>query len=102
MKTRTGINAVQLPCTASEDQENSGSGIVSDPLNHLFLVTEYAYCDGSQGSAILVYDESGNLVETITGFAFGLGEAAPAINPSKRMGWALGGNGFTELRQFFY
>lgn len=102
LATQTGINAVQLPCTGSEDQENSGSGIASDPINHLFLVTEYAYCNGSKGSAIVVYDESGNLVETITGFPFVLGEPAPAINPSKRMGWALGGNGLTELRQFFY
>jgi hypothetical protein len=68
----------------------------------LFLVTEYYYCDGSQGSAILVYDEHAKLIETISGFAFGIGEPAPAINPSKRMGWALGGDGFTQLRQFFY
>lgn len=102
LKTNTPITAVQLPCTGSASQENSGSGIANDPINHLFLVSEYAYCDGDHGSAITVYDESGNFIETITGFAFGLGESAAALNPSKRMGWALGGDGFTELQQFFY
>ena len=101
LSKQTGI-AVQLPCTGPESEENSGSGIANDPVHHLFLVTDYLYCDGSQGSAIVVYDESGNLIETITGFPFGLDEPAPAINPRKRMGWAFGGYGFTQLRQFFY
>ena len=101
LKKQAGI-AVQLPCTGSASEYSSGSGIANDPINHLFLVTEYYYCDASQGSAILVYDEHAKLIETITGFAFGIGEPAPAINPSKRMGWALGGDGFTQLRQFFY
>jgi hypothetical protein len=52
---------------------------------------------------IAVYDESGNSVETITGFKFSIGEPAPVINPSKRMGWAFGGpNGVSQLQQFFY
>jgi hypothetical protein len=100
--TKNTATAVQLPCTSDTDEEASGTGIANDPVNHLFLVTEYQYCDGSQGSAIIVYDETGALVETITGFPFGIGEPAPVINPSKRMGWALGGDGFTQLRQFFY
>ncbi|MFY9737887.1 MAG: hypothetical protein WAK11_02435 [Candidatus Cybelea sp.] len=98
---QSGI-AVQLPCTGPQSEENSGSGIANDPVHHLFLVTDYLYCRGSRGSAIIVYDESGKLIETITGFPFGLDEPAPAINPSKRMGWAFGGYGFTQLRQFFY
>jgi len=102
MTTMTGINDVQLPCTQNADQGNSGSSIAVDPVNKLFLVTDYFYCDGSQGSAIVVYDESGNFVEAITGFKFGIGEPAPAINPGKRMGWAFGGPGFTQLQQFFY
>jgi hypothetical protein len=100
---RTGINAVQLPCTGSASQYNSGSNIAVDPVHKLFLVTETNYCDGSQGSAIVVYDERGNFVETITGFHFSIGEPAPAINPNKRMGWAFGGpEGFNQLQQFFY
>ncbi len=103
LKTRTGIAAVQLPCTNNTDQINSGSNIAVDPVNKLFLVTDYLYCDGSQGSAIVVYDEAGNFVETITGFNFAIGEPAPALNPSKRMGWAFSGpEGFSQLQQFFY
>jgi hypothetical protein len=103
LNTRTGIAAVQLPCTDNTDQVNSGDNIAVDPVNKLFLVTDYFYCDGSQGSAIVVYDESGNFVETITGFKLAIGEPAPVINPSKRMGWAFGGpGGFSQLQQFFY
>ncbi len=93
--------AVQLPCTGNASQGNSGAGIASDPVNGLFLVTDSFYCNGSQGSAIVVYDESGNVVETITGFKFAIAEPPPAINPGKRMGWAFG-PGFNQLQQFFY
>ena len=96
----TGTYA-QLPCTGSTSQYNSGSGVANDSVNGLFLVTDTYYCNGSQGSAIVVYDESGNLVETITGFQFFIGESAPAINPSERMGWAFGPQ-VNQLQQFFY
>lgn len=103
LNTMTGIKAVQLPCTSDTDQVHSGSNIAVDPVNKLFLVTEYSYCDGSHGSAIVVYDEAGNLVETIAGFNFAIGEPAPVLNPSKRMGWAFSGPaGFSQLQQFFY
>jgi hypothetical protein len=103
LKKKSGIAFTQLPCTTDTDQTNSGSAIAVDPVNRLFLVTDTNYCDGSQGSAIVIYDEKGNLVETITGFSFFIGEPAPAINPSKRMGWAFGGpNGWSQLQQFFY
>jgi hypothetical protein len=101
LATETGITAVQLPCTGNTSQENSGTGIAVDPVNKLFLVTDPFFCDGSQGSAIVVYDESGNEVEQITGFKFAIGEPAPVINPSKRMGWTFG-PGFNQLQQFFY
>jgi hypothetical protein len=93
--------AAQLPCTGDTSQSNSGAGIANDPVNGLFLVTDPSYCSGKQGSAIVVYDEKGNLVETITGFKFALGEPAPVINPSKRMGWTFGPE-FNQLQQFFY
>jgi hypothetical protein len=97
---QSGVYA-QLPCTGDTSQENSGAGIANDSVNGLFLVTDPTYCNGSQGSALVVYDESGNLVETITGFKFAIGEPAPVINPSLRMGWAFG-PGFNQLQQFFY
>lgn len=92
---------VQLPCTGSTSQILSGSGIANDPVNGLFLVTEQFYGCNTGESAIVVYDESGNLIETITGFKFAIGEPAPVINPSKRMGWTFG-PGFSQLQQFFY
>ncbi|MBV9700805.1 MAG: hypothetical protein JO078_11860 [Candidatus Eremiobacteraeota bacterium] len=96
---QTGIFA-QLPCTGSSSQINSGAGVAADPVNHLFLVTEpYNAC--GQGSALLVYDESANLVETITGFQFAISEPAPAINPTTRTGFAFGPH-FSQLQQFFY
>ena len=100
---KRGIAAVQLPCTGDTDQLSSGAGIAVDPVNKLFLVTEQLYCGGSQGSAIVIYDEAGNLVNTITGFNFAIAEPAPVLNPSKRMGWAFSGkSGFNQLQQFFY
>jgi hypothetical protein len=97
---QTGTFA-QLPCTGPASQSNSGAGIAIDPVNKLFLVTDPFFCNGSQGSALVVYDEKGTLVETITGFKFAIGEPAPVINPSKRMGWAFGPQ-FSQLQQFFY
>ena len=92
---------VQLPCTGDASQYNSGGGIANDSVNGLFLVTDPFYCDGSAGSAIVIYDEKGNLVETITGFAFDQGESPPAVDPSKRVGW-VSGPGPNQLQQFFY
>lgn len=102
LKTQTGITFAQLPCTSNTDQTFSGSGIAADTIHHLFLVTEtYDACDNGGDSAIVVFDEKGNVVETITGFKFAIGEGAPAINPGKRMGWAFGPQ-FSQLQQFFY
>ena len=103
MAARKPITFVQLPCSTDTSQLNSGAGVAVDPVNKLFLITDPFYCDGSQGSALVIYDEQGNLVETITGFNFAIAEPAPVLNPSKRMGWAFGGpDGFTQLTQFFY
>jgi hypothetical protein len=100
--SQTGIAAVQLPCTGDADQGYSGSGITVDPVNKLFLVAAPDACGGTSGS-IVVYDESGNYIETIPGIPIAIGEPPPAINPNKRMGWAFGsGANFSQLQQFFY
>jgi hypothetical protein len=107
MANQIGIAAVQLPCTSDTDQTFSGSGIAVDPVNQLFLVTELSdACNDGKSGAIVVYDESDNYVETISGFPYTsdvvLAPAA-AINPSKRMGWVFGGpDGVSQLQQFFY
>jgi hypothetical protein len=103
----TGITAVQLPCTGDTDQTYSGSGITVDPVNRLFLVTEtYNACNNGDGGAIIVYDASGNYVETVSGFQFASNVAIsppPALNPARRMGWVFGGpNGVSQLQQFYY
>ncbi len=104
LKKKTGITFAQLPCTGDTDQIYSGSGISVDPVNKLFLVTEtYNACNNGNDSALIVFDEAGNVVESITGFKFFIGEPAPVLNPSKRMGWTFGGpNGMSQLQQFFY
>lgn len=106
LKNKTRIAFAQLPCSGATDQLLSGTSITNDPVNKLFLVTEPNYCDGSEGSAIVVYDEAGNFVEAITGFNVPNDvalSAPPRINPSKRMGWVFGGpKGASQLQQFFY
>ena len=101
LNKKTGIAAVQLPCTGNTDQTLSGSGVAVDPVNKLFIVSEQYYCSGNQGSALVVYDEQGNLVETITGFTFSIGEPAAVIDFAKRIGWTFGPH-FDQLQQFFY
>jgi hypothetical protein len=101
LNKKNGITAVQLPCTGNASQGASGSGVAVDPVNKLFFVAEQIYCSGNQGSALVVYDERGNLVETITGFTFAIAEPPVVLNPSKRMGWAFGPK-FSQLQQFFY
>lgn len=101
LNRQTPLVALQLPCSGPGDQSLSGAGITVDAIHHLFLVTEPAYCNGTQGSALVVYDETGTLVETIAGFAFALAEPPVAIDPAKRMGWAFGPT-FSQLQQFFY
>jgi hypothetical protein len=102
LAAQTGT-AVQLPCTGASSQLNSGSWVTNDPVNGLFLVADPEYACGS-GSAIVVYNESGGLVETITGFNFDVDQidsGIPVVIPSRRMGWAPGPNA-NELQQFFY
>jgi hypothetical protein len=99
---RSGIAAVQLPCTGPADQLNSGAGIGFDPVHKLFLVSDPFYaCDGGSDGAIVVYDETGKLIESISGFKFFIAEPGAIVNPSTRVGWMLG-PGFDHLQQFFY
>jgi len=97
--------AVQLPGTGPTSQLNSGAAVANDPINKLFLVADPVFGNGNQGSAVVVYDENGTLVESITGFNFSNASTVVpvriALNPSKRMGWVNGPN-INELQQFTY
>lgn len=101
---KSGIVAVQLPGTQAGDQSNSGAAVTNDPLHHLFLVADPDYAP-TGGSAIVVYDEQGNVVEAITGFTFSNRfSVVPlhiSVNPSTRTGWVDGPN-VNQLQQFFY
>ena len=100
VRKQTGVADVQLPCTGGGDQGNSGAGVTVDTVHKLFLVTDPSYaCVG--GSAIVVYDETGNEVEAITGFTFFIAEPPPAINMGTRTGWVYGPH-LNQLQQFFY
>jgi hypothetical protein len=102
VRKRTGIIAVQLPCTSDSDQSFSGAGIGVDTLHKLFIVADQAYgCDNGADGAAIVYDEKGDVVESIAGFKFFIGEGAPALNMKRRSGWFFG-PGFDDLQQFFY
>jgi hypothetical protein len=101
----TGVWA-QLPNTTNIDEYNSGYVVANDPLHRFFLVTQPYTSTGSSGSSIDVYDETGNLVETINGFNFENANYPPnvlkiVVNPSRRIGWVNGPNG-NQLQQFFY
>ena len=101
----TGVWA-QLPNTDSGDELNSGYVVANDPQHRLFLVTQPYTSTGGSGSSIDVYDETGNLIETINGFNSENANYPPnvlkiVVNPSLRIGWVNGPNG-NQLQQFFY
>lgn len=97
-------HAVQLPGTQAGDQLNSGAFVTNDSVHGLFLVADPDYAP-TGGSAIVVYDESGNVVESITGFSFSnrfsVVPLRIAVNPSTRTGW-VDGPGIDQLQQFHY
>lgn len=101
---KTGI-AVQLPNTSSTSQYNSGSAVANDPVAGLFLVAQPNSTTGGI-SAIYVYDETGDLIETLNGFDFSwsLNPLPPmkiAIEPKLRVGFVNGPNE-NQLQEFTY
>src|SRR5207244_1328819 len=66
LATQTGF---AQPLPGATNQFFSGADVEFDPVNHLFLVAQPNSSTASSGSSIHVYDVSGNLVESINGFA---------------------------------
>ena len=98
----TGI-AVQLPNTGPGSQLNSGSAVASDSKYGLFLVAQ-PYSSTGGDSSIYVYDESGNLIETLNGFDFSTLYLPPlkiAVNPGLKVGMVNGPNA-NQLQEFSY
>jgi len=89
----------QLPGTGDTDQLGSASAVANDPVNHLFLIAQPISSTGGN-STVYVYDEKGNLKETINGFTF-LDGASMKVNPKLRIGY-VNGPTVTQLQQFFY
>lgn len=104
LASQTGF-AVQLPNTTNTSELNSGAAVANDPVNGLFLVAQPVSSTDPGSSTIHVYDESGNLIESIDGFTFSNRFAVipvrVAVNPNKRIGWVDGAN-VNQLQQFSY
>lgn len=81
-----------------------GAFVAVDQVHHLFLIAQLNSTVGP-GSAVLVYDEKGNLVESISGFSFlNQFSAIPvriAVNGGARIGYAPGPN-VNNLQSFTY
>jgi hypothetical protein len=97
--------AVHLPNTNSTSEYYSGSAVANDSADGLFLVAQPFSTTGGD-SAIYVYDETGDLIETLDGFdfTFSLNYLPPmkiAVNPGLRLGLVNGPNA-TQLQEFSY
>lgn len=97
LATQTGF-IVSLP----QIGQYSGATVAVDPVHKLFLIT---HPRPAAAGEIHVYDENGNLVESMDGFSFGPGGASIALNPSRRVGFvqAPGHNrNLSGLQSFTY
>jgi hypothetical protein len=95
LATHTGFE-VGLPVIG----RYSGATVAVDPVNHLFLITHpVPFAPGE----IHVYNENGNLIESLLNFRIGPAGATIALNPSTRTGFiqASGSNGNPATLQSF-
>lgn len=97
LATHSGFE-VQLPVIG----RYSGANVAVDPVNHLFLI---AHPVPFEPGEIHVYNENGNLLESLTNFRIGPGGSTIVLNPSTRTGFiqpnSSGGNPAT-LQSFTY
>jgi hypothetical protein len=104
LATHTGFS---IPLPGATTQFFSGADVQVDPIHKLFLVAQPNSSTAASGSSIHVYDESGNLIESLNGFsfsnAFNVVPAHIALKPSTRSGFVDGPDqGVTELQSFTY
>jgi hypothetical protein len=97
---QTGFE-VTLPCSNGEE-DASGADVEFDALHKLFLVQQvYNLCD--QFSRLYVYDEKGNVVETLTGFQIlPVSPTLIALHPSDRSGFVFASRLAEALQSFTY
>jgi hypothetical protein len=98
---QAGIQTI-LPCSNNGGEEESGTYVAFDPINSLFLVAQpYNACNN--GSNIYVYDEKGNVVETLSNFqTFPASPTLIALHPGNRSGFVFGNQYGTALQSFTY
>jgi hypothetical protein len=98
LKTKKEIFSESLPGAGGEQE--AGSSIAADPVNHLFLVEQPLSSQPGGGSTIYVFDEGGALIETLNGFHFG-DESAIQVDAATRSGYVAGPQA-NELQSFSY
>jgi hypothetical protein len=92
---------VRLPGAVSQQQ--SGGAVAVDPVHGLFLVgQEFSSTAPALGSSIHVYDEQGNLVESLNGFSLPASPANMALNPGRRTGFVIVTPALSSLQSFTY
>jgi hypothetical protein len=89
------------------NQFYSGADVAVDPIHHLFLVAHPNSSTAGTGSSIHVYDEAGNLIESLNGFNFSnAGNVVPmhiALHPAVRLGFVDGPDpSVREIQSFNY
>lgn len=104
LQTQTGMRET-LP--GAGNQFNNGADVAVDTVHGLFLVAQPNSTTAPGTSSIHVYDEAGDLIESIDGFHFSdLGNVVPmhiALHPSLRLGFVDGpDDGVTQLEAFRY
>jgi hypothetical protein len=99
LQQHTGFE-VTIPCSAGTF--GAAMDVQFDAIHSLFLVEEGVNsCDSF--SRLVVYDENGNVVETLTGFQILPASPTPiALNPGNRSGFVFANRVGTALRSFTY
>jgi hypothetical protein len=91
---------VRLPGATSQQQ--SGGAVAVDTVHKLFLVGQEFSSTAFSGSSIHVFDEQGNLVESLDGFSLPASPAYMALNPARRMGYVIVTPDLKTLQSFTY
>lgn len=104
LATLTGFSE---PLPGADSQFNNGADVAVDSLHGLFLVAQPNSSTEPGTSSIYVYDEQGNLVESLGGFhfsnTFNVFRMHIALHPSLRFGYVDGpDDGVREIQSFAY
>ena len=91
---------VRLPGATSQAQ--SGGAVAVDALHGLFLVGQEFSSTAPSGSSIHVFDEHGDLVESLDGFSLPASPATMALDPARRRGYVIVTPALTTLQSFTY